>query len=177
MKMKIFHPNYWKILGQVVLLAGSFWLLQKFYPQIHPLPQTRFVISKEDAVEKAQRFVQKKIPANELDMTISFSIEQKYIQENDENNVLVNSLGFQPYRHWDIALISRKKKKSNLSLSAGNGEKNSNTSNNWYKVTLSPEGKLLKLDFEQPYLDRIKDSLKVQKPLNIIPQILQEMPG
>jgi hypothetical protein len=166
--MKTFHANYWKILGQLVLLVGSFWLLQKFYPQIHPLPQTRFVISKEDAVEKAQRFVQNEIPADELDITVSFSIEQEYFQENDETRALANSLGFQPYKHWNIALISTKKKKSNLTLSSGNGEKNSNVSDNWYKVTLSPEGKLLKLDFEQARLDRSKDSLNVQKPLEMV---------
>ena len=160
--------NYGKILGQVVLLAGSFWFLQKFYPQIHPLPQTHFVISKEDAIEKAQRFVKDKIPADELDISVSFSIEAQDSKKSDETIALANSLGFQPYKHWNIALISTKKKKTNLTLSSGNEEKNKVALDNWYKVTLSPEGKLLKLDFEQARLDQLKDSLKAQQPVEKI---------
>jgi len=159
-----FHPGYSKIVGQLVLLIGCFWFLQKFYPPFHPLPQTRFQMEKEDAVEKARQLVQGEIPADELDISVTFNIEKNYSKLSPEMQWLADSLGFQPFRHWDIALISSKQKKTSLTLSSNNEDNNSRAQDNWYKVTLSPEGKLLKLDFEQARLDRLKDSLKVQQP-------------
>jgi hypothetical protein len=163
------YPGHGKIIGQAVLLIACFWFIQKFYPSLHPLPQTRFQIAKEDAVEKALQLMEGEIPAEQLDMTVDFIIEKDYSTMSSEAEQLAHSLNFQPFRYWDIAMISAKKRKMNLTLSSNNQNNNRNQ-DNWYKVTLSPDGKLLKLDFEQARLERLKDSLKVQQLDKNVPE-------
>ena len=155
------RSGYVQFAGQAVLLIVSFWFLQKFYPSLHPLPQTRFQMVRDDAVEKALQLMQGEILAEQLDMTVDFTIENDYSKMSPELEQLAHSLNFQPFRYWNIAMISAKQRKMNLTLSS-NDENNDSNRDDWYKVTFSPAGRLLKLDFEQARLGRLQDSLKVQ---------------
>ena len=161
--------GYVKIAGQAILLIASFWFLQKFYPSLHPLPQTRFQMVKEDAVEKALQLMAGEIPAEQLDMTVDFTVDEDYSKMSPEAEQLAHTLNLQPFRYWDIGMISASQRKMELTLSS-NEENNNRNRDNWYKVTLSPDGKLLKLDFEQARLERLKDSLKVLHTAGNVPE-------
>jgi sigma-B regulation protein RsbU (phosphoserine phosphatase) len=148
---------------QIILVLISFYLLRSTYPRIHPLSQTDFKITKSEAIDKAENFLDGEIPINQLEIEVSFVIEKSYFEEQKVIAQIRRLTGVQPFRYWDIAITSNKDKKLHISLNNQNIESVDDISSAAYKARISPEGRILLLDFEKRRRILYKDSLQGKK--------------
>lgn len=159
----------WSILIQIILLALSLWFLMNYYPQLHPLSQVQFKISKSEAIEKANEWVGSEIPPAEREMTVSYVIDNKYFKKQDKIQSFMAELGFHPFQYWDIYLISKKKKRiDDLTFSSGKDESSKMLMDRGYSILLSPEGKVLKLDFEKARREYLKENWQKKDSLEMV---------
>lgn len=168
MKAKAFR---WSVLIQIILFAICFWFLINYYPPLHPLSQAQFKISKSEAIEKANEWVESEIPPAEKEMTVSYVIDNKYFQKQNKIQSFMAQLGFHPFQYWDIYLISKKKKRVDLTFSSGRNESSEIPLERGYRILLSPEGKVLKLDFEKARLEYLKENRPKKDSLEIVQNI------
>ncbi|UCF62923.1 MAG: SpoIIE family protein phosphatase [bacterium] len=149
-----------RVSAQIVLAVLAFLLILKILPAIHPLPQTHFEITQLDAEDRATEFLKNEIPLNKLKIKSRFKITQEYLQQPDNAELMGKDLGFQPYKYWEIEMYSREMKTSDLFLGSDEDESARRYTEKWYKINLSPEGQVLKIDFETARLKFYEDSLK-----------------
>ncbi len=137
------------ILGQFLLAVLAFMILQSLYPQLHPLPKTVFKITKSEAVEKAVNLLDHEIAPEKLETKVSFIVDQKYFREENKLSEIYEKLHIQPFRYWEIGLISSDKKGKTLTLQNDEVKASEDLTGDWYKILISPEGKILNIDFEK----------------------------
>lgn len=152
----------WSILIHVILLAICLWFLVNYYLPLHPLSQIQFKISKSEAIEKTNEWVGRDIPPAEREMTVSYVIEKNYFRKQNIIQSLADHLGFHPFQYWDIYFISKKKKRTDLTLISGKNENPESAMDNGYRILLSPEGRVLKLDFERARLEYVKENPQIK---------------
>ena len=159
--------NFVKLAAQIILATGAFFLIVKILPGIHPLPQTSFDISQSNAENIAVSFLSDEIPEQELKIKSIFHITEKYIEDEENAEKILKTMGFQPEKYWEIELYSRKMKTMDLFLGSDQQESAGKYTSEWYRVTISPQGKLLKLDFEKPRLQYYQDSLEISREVEL----------
>ncbi len=159
------QKNCLYIIINSLLVIAAFFVLQRTYPKVHPLTQTDFKITKSEAIDKAQNFIDGEIPAGKMDVKVSFIIEKRYFQEQKVISQIKRMTGIQPYRYWNIGMISKEKKGLGFSLSSKEINAVEDVSGDWYKAQISPEGRILTLDFEKPRLRLYGDTLQNKKDL------------
>jgi serine phosphatase RsbU (regulator of sigma subunit) len=148
------------LLNGFILVVG-WYLLQNFYPKIHPLSQTDFKITHEAAVQKAKELVKGEIPEPEEEIKTSFIIDANLYRQQDNLQPVYRALQLQPGRYWDISLISSKNKRLNITLGENQVESVRDMTGKWYKIKLAPDGRLLELDFQKPLRAKYKDTTTV----------------
>jgi len=151
-----------RILIQILIAVFTFIFVLKFLPVIHPLSQTSFEISQQDAHRVATEFIRNEIPLNKLKIKSRFKITEDYLKNPEVASRLMENLGFQPYKYWEIEMYSREMKTADLFLGSDQDESARRYTEEWYKLFVSPEGQVIKLDFEGARLKFFKDSLKNQ---------------
>ena len=140
-------------------------MFQKYYPTIHPLSSTNFQITGEQATQLAQKFIGDEIPAEALETRSQFFINKDYYKKNPETDSLLKDYKLQPYRYWEISMTSRYDEDVNITLrSSGNSSVESLESAS-YVSRISPEGRVLRLNFERARLAALRDSLKGVHPI------------
>ncbi len=144
----------------VLIFLFAAYLISSLYPGIHPLSRTRFSINRQQAEEKALAYLGSQIPAGDRDSQVEFIIENE-VTEAARQPVLedLHEHGLQPFRYWEFAYINKHDKSVNLNIRGENVNETRDLTGNWYIIHISPEGRLLKLDFSQPRLSRLTDSL------------------
>lgn len=154
--MKLNKKFIFSLHGLLFLIA--FYLIQTYYPQIHPLSRTDFRIDQEEAVEKAKDLIKAEIPPEDMEIKTSFIVDKKYYEHSLNLDIIFKRMNIQPYQYWEISMISKENKKLGLSLGANKVESINDLTGKWYTVHLSPEGRLLEMDFEKPRLALFSDS-------------------
>ena len=130
------------LLNGFILVVG-WYLLQTLYPKIHPLSQTDFKITHEEAVQKAKELVKGEIPESEEEIKTSFIIDKKLYQPQNNLEPVYQALQLQPGRYWDISLISSKNKRVDITLGDNQVESVRDMTGKWYEIKLAPDGRLL----------------------------------
>ncbi len=154
------NRKYLQYLLMTVLAAGSFYLLQTYYPRIHPLSQTDFSVTEEQAVESATTYLPAKYQKQDMDNTSGFIIDKKYFERPAaETQSIIKAIGIQPFRYWKMEFSSSATRRNAFSFTSGEEQAVKAQTNNSFLVHLSPKGKLLQLDFEQVFTGLLKDSL------------------
>ena len=156
-----------KLAAQIILVTCAFFLIENILPGIHPLPSTSFNISQRDAENIAASFLLDEIPEQELKIKSTFHITKEYLEDEEYAQKILNSAGFQPQKYWEIELYSRKMKSTDLNLGSDQQESAGKITAEWYRVHISPEGKLIMLDFEIPRLQYYQDSLEISSEIQI----------
>jgi len=94
------------------ILIASFLLLLIFHllPQIHPLPQTDFKISRDQAVRMTAEYLEGDIPEEKLKSHTNFVIQEESIKSKEACDEINQLLGYQLFKYWVIELFSSERK-------------------------------------------------------------------
>jgi phosphoserine phosphatase RsbU/P len=155
-----FNKNISAYLLNGFILVVGWYLLQTLYPKIHPLSQTDFKITHEEAIQKAKKLVKGEIPESEEEIKTSFIIDTKFYQPQENLEPVYQALQLQPGRYWDISLISSKNKRVNITLGDNQVESVRDMTGKWYEIKLAPDGRLLELDFQKPMRAKYGDTTR-----------------
>ena len=138
-------------IGTVLLVLIFQWL-----PQIHPLPQTKFLVSRDEAIRLAADYLEDEIPENELKSITNFVIEEENLQKKKVSDEIIQLLGYQPFKYWEIELFSRNRESLDLTFSSNEDDVSRSLSDEGYTGRVSPEGIILELYFKNPRLKIFK---------------------
>jgi serine phosphatase RsbU (regulator of sigma subunit) len=144
-----------------VLFLLAFQIIQELYPKLHPLPQTDFLVKREQAESIAKEFLNKEIPDADLDITTSFIIDKDLFRLGNDQTDQTEPPPIVKEKYWELKMISRKNKKTSLTFSSNSDDtiKRSTETEDLYIVRIASSGVILKLDFEKPRRFLYRDSL------------------
>jgi hypothetical protein len=154
-KKDLLTTGFQLLIGAVLLV-----LIFQLLPQIHPLPQTKFVISRDEAIRLAADYLEGEIPENELKSIANFVIEEEYLKKKKVTDDMAQLLNYQPYKYWEIELFSGERESMDLTLSSDEDDVSRSLSDEGYTGRVSPEGIILELYFKEPRLKIFEQSIE-----------------
>lgn len=150
-------PSSIAFLIAIIVLYGT----QLYYPELHPLSQTAFKISRQDAVDVSRGYLDKTIQNQPFRTRVNFEIKKEVFPKN-RIDAQADEPGISTNKYWSVQFMPEKDSGFELSLDSEGNVRADQTLESGYLIHLTPGGKLLKLDFSEMKIPALKDSLKKQ---------------
>jgi hypothetical protein len=155
-------PKYLFVLLIFVIVGWSLYFLYRYYPQMHPLSQNDFRLSRNEIIQMAVQYLPIEINLEDLKSEAKYIIKREsyFIQRTIGAEVDRESLE-QFFRYWEIAFIPKDQNNFSLTFPDQENPPPEEPSENIYKIRLSRSGQLLLFDFQKPFLETLIDSFSV----------------
>ena len=141
-KKALFYISY------IILVLIAFLAVFKFYPQIHPLPQQDFKITKSNLASSIFKFLPRNSNISDYTKRSQFIIDKKYY-DIDSSNQQNNSKILNPYAYWEIEFWAKDGNIRSISVTSDSEQVVREYDANYGKIHISPSGRLIFMDIKE----------------------------